>query len=340
MRRIEALVVAVRVPAARRRAIGARARRRRRSMPAPRTPTSSACRASSRSTPRAARMFGRVRQRRVRFSRDHEVVLTFDDGPLRPYTRAVLKALDAHCTKATFFMVGRMAVADPAMVREVAEPRPHDRRAYLVARQIAGARCRQGKGRDRAGLQRRGAARCRAPIAPFFRFPYLRPSTAVDRLPEVAQRRELRHRRQLARLQHPRWRRGQGRRCWRSSPKRRKGILLFHDIQPSTAHAHQGHPRRAQGARLQGRAPRAEGARRPRSPITTRRPTGEIAHRKLAAAKQPLAPRSLVWSQTGSAKHGETLPVGATPALPIPNGQTTTKASRTRDVNGATMAEP
>ena len=51
---------------------------------------------------------------------DGEVVLTFDDGPLRPYSRPVLEALAAHCTKATFFVVGRMAVADPEMVREYA----------------------------------------------------------------------------------------------------------------------------------------------------------------------------------------------------------------------------
>src|SRR5262245_28201006 len=51
---------------------------------------------------------------------DGEVVLTFDDGPLRVYTKPVLEALAAHCTKATFFLVGRMAVADPEMVREYA----------------------------------------------------------------------------------------------------------------------------------------------------------------------------------------------------------------------------
>ena len=48
---------------------------------------------------------------------DGEVVLTFDDGPLRPYTQEVLAALAAHCTKATFFMVGRNAMADPEMGR-------------------------------------------------------------------------------------------------------------------------------------------------------------------------------------------------------------------------------
>jgi peptidoglycan/xylan/chitin deacetylase (PgdA/CDA1 family) len=48
---------------------------------------------------------------------DHEVVLTFDDGPLQPYTNRVLDALAAECVKATFFIVGRMARGYPNMVR-------------------------------------------------------------------------------------------------------------------------------------------------------------------------------------------------------------------------------
>src|SRR5687767_8381351 len=36
---------------------------------------------------------------------DGEVVLTFDDGPARSSTRAILETLASHCTKATFFMV-------------------------------------------------------------------------------------------------------------------------------------------------------------------------------------------------------------------------------------------
>src|SRR3990172_2972129 len=37
------------------------------------------------------------------FLNPKEVVLTFDDGPLPNRTTAVLAALDAECTKATFF---------------------------------------------------------------------------------------------------------------------------------------------------------------------------------------------------------------------------------------------
>lgn len=48
---------------------------------------------------------------------DHEVVLTFDDGPLPPHTSKVLDALAAQCVKATFFVVGQMAKTYPALVR-------------------------------------------------------------------------------------------------------------------------------------------------------------------------------------------------------------------------------
>jgi peptidoglycan-N-acetylglucosamine deacetylase len=54
------------------------------------------------------------------FLNDGEVVLTFDDGPMKSDTRPILKALADQCTKATFFMVGQMALADPDMVKEVA----------------------------------------------------------------------------------------------------------------------------------------------------------------------------------------------------------------------------
>lgn len=48
---------------------------------------------------------------------DHEVVLTFDDGPLPPSTNRVLDVLDAQCVKATFFLVGQMARNFPETVR-------------------------------------------------------------------------------------------------------------------------------------------------------------------------------------------------------------------------------
>ena len=50
---------------------------------------------------------------------DHEVVLTFDDGPLPPYSNIILDALASQCVKATYFLIGRMAHQYPSMVRRI-----------------------------------------------------------------------------------------------------------------------------------------------------------------------------------------------------------------------------
>ena len=51
---------------------------------------------------------------------DHEVVLTFDDGPWPPTTSRVLAALAQECVRATFFLIGRPAAAHPELVRRIA----------------------------------------------------------------------------------------------------------------------------------------------------------------------------------------------------------------------------
>jgi peptidoglycan/xylan/chitin deacetylase (PgdA/CDA1 family) len=50
---------------------------------------------------------------------DHEVLLTFDDGPRPPYTDQILAALAHECVKATFFEVGYMVRANPQTTRRV-----------------------------------------------------------------------------------------------------------------------------------------------------------------------------------------------------------------------------
>jgi peptidoglycan/xylan/chitin deacetylase (PgdA/CDA1 family) len=50
---------------------------------------------------------------------DHEVVLTFDDGPLPAHSNRVLEILAAQCIKATFFTIGRMATGYPEGVRKL-----------------------------------------------------------------------------------------------------------------------------------------------------------------------------------------------------------------------------
>jgi peptidoglycan/xylan/chitin deacetylase (PgdA/CDA1 family) len=50
---------------------------------------------------------------------DHEVAITFDDGPLPPYTDRILETLASECVKVTYFLVGQMARAYPDAVRRI-----------------------------------------------------------------------------------------------------------------------------------------------------------------------------------------------------------------------------
>ncbi len=50
---------------------------------------------------------------------DKEVVITFDDGPLPPYSNQVLDILAAQCVKATYFLVGQMAHTFPHVVQRI-----------------------------------------------------------------------------------------------------------------------------------------------------------------------------------------------------------------------------
>lgn len=51
---------------------------------------------------------------------DHEVVLTFDDGPRPVTTPRVLSALARECVRATFFLVGKSASEYPELARRTA----------------------------------------------------------------------------------------------------------------------------------------------------------------------------------------------------------------------------
>ena len=145
------------------------------------------------------------------------------------------------------------------------------------------------------------------PIAPFFRFPYLRPTPAsLDYLKT----------RNIASFtidvdsRDFRTRDGEAveRRVMAQLAGRRKGILLFHDIQPSTAHALTGIL-----AELKQRGFKVVHIV-PKQPVTTlaeydAQADRLIAQRKLAAVKEPLAPRALTWSQSdGTSGPGRPLP--------------------------------
>ncbi|WP_050425047.1 polysaccharide deacetylase family protein [Bradyrhizobium tropiciagri] len=63
--------------------------------------------------------FGFEHFKQLDFLRDHEVVLTFDDGPWPGNTPAVLKALADECTTGIFFPIGKHATYHPEILRQV-----------------------------------------------------------------------------------------------------------------------------------------------------------------------------------------------------------------------------
>lgn len=114
---------------------------------------------------------------------DHEVVLTFDDGPLPPYTGRVLTALAHECVKATFFVVGRMAAAYPQMVRLIAElghtignhSQNHPIHFDAITEARAESEVENGIRSIKTALGNEGT------LAPFFRVPGLGRTRAIER---------------------------------------------------------------------------------------------------------------------------------------------------------------
>ena len=63
--------------------------------------------------------FGFEHFKKLDFLKDHEVVLTFDDGPWVENTPAVLKALADQCTTGIFFEIGKHATYYPEISKQV-----------------------------------------------------------------------------------------------------------------------------------------------------------------------------------------------------------------------------
>jgi len=104
---------------------------------------------------------------------DHEVVLTFDDGPISPYSNQVLDILASQCVKGLFFLVGEMAKAYPATVRRIHDEGhtigSHSQDHPLRFDRISDAKVRW---EIDAGIDNVSAALGEAGgLAPFFRIP-------------------------------------------------------------------------------------------------------------------------------------------------------------------------
>jgi peptidoglycan/xylan/chitin deacetylase (PgdA/CDA1 family) len=169
---------------------------------------------------------------------DKEVVLTFDDGPLPPRTDRVLDVLAAECVRATFFIVGRMARAYPEPVRRIhreghtiATHSMHHPLPFRALRQVRWqAEIENGIAATAAALGGRDE------IAPFFRFPGLHRTHAVER--HLGARGLMAW---SADVPSDDWRRITPdevvRRTLQRLEAKRKGILLLHDIQAKTVAA-------------------------------------------------------------------------------------------------------
>src|ERR1700704_185392 len=168
--------------------------------------------------------------------KDHEVVLTFDDGPLPPYTSRVLDTLASECVKATFFMVGRMVRGYPAIARRVYNDghtvanhsQNHPFTFHKMTVDQASQEIEDGFTSLRTALGDPKA------VAPFFRIPGLLRQNSVEQY--------------LAAHGDMTWsvdfladdwthisNKEVARRAISRIEARGKGILLLHDIQPATA---------------------------------------------------------------------------------------------------------
>lgn len=281
--------------------------------------------------------FGHQQYKDVTVLQDGEVILTFDDGPLRVHTQAVVNALEQHCTKATFFMVGSQAAADPDMVRQIV------RKGHTVGthtwshanlRKMTPMAARQ---EIELGFSAVTLA-AGQPIAPFFRFPFLADTKAmlgymgtrnvgifsieVDGLdyrnkhdPQAV------HDQIMSQLAY-----------------QKKGILLFHDIQPSTAAALPMILRslKAKGYRIVHMKPTAASATVAEFDAMAQR---HFDRKRVAHAANPLANRAVTWPMPP--KPGQPQPAAATGG-PIPGGVVAVQRAPAAGLPGqpALMAPP
>jgi peptidoglycan/xylan/chitin deacetylase (PgdA/CDA1 family) len=106
---------------------------------------------------------------------DHEVVLTFDDGPWPPTTPKVLAALAHECVLATFFLIGKPASEHPELVRRIAAEGHsigHHTWLHRSLKQIKPEETDEeiNRGIEAVEMALHGIATS-TPSTPFFRFP-------------------------------------------------------------------------------------------------------------------------------------------------------------------------
>lgn len=171
---------------------------------------------------------------------DHEVVLTFDDGPLPRYSNQVLEILASQCVKATFFTIGRMAKASPEGVRKLREAghtiATHSEDHPLTMNRMGIERAKQEIEAGIASIKAALGEDADTSLAPFFRFPgLLRAGIVEDYLAQQGIQTWSTD------FLADDWRHISASRVYDLAMKRLeakgKGILLLHDIHPRTVAA-------------------------------------------------------------------------------------------------------
>src|SRR5262249_24279454 len=170
---------------------------------------------------------------------DHEVVITFDDGRLPPYSNINLDTLASQCVKATYFLIRRMAHQYPSMVRRIYNAGhtigTHTQNHPLVLQRLplqrVGSEVEGGIASVDAALGDPKA------LSPFFRIPGLARTNAIDNY--LASKRLVTW---SADVVADDWfRHIPGKKIVKRAIKRLeakgRGILLLHDIHPATAMA-------------------------------------------------------------------------------------------------------
>jgi peptidoglycan/xylan/chitin deacetylase (PgdA/CDA1 family) len=116
--------------------------------------------------------------------RDHEVVLSFDDGPLPRNSNQILAILAAQCVKATFFEIGQMARTYPEGVRKLRDAGhtigTHTQTHPLTMNRMPIERARQEIDDGIASVKAALGDDADKVLAPFLRIPGLERATAVE----------------------------------------------------------------------------------------------------------------------------------------------------------------
>jgi peptidoglycan/xylan/chitin deacetylase (PgdA/CDA1 family) len=187
--------------------------------------------------PSEYQLLGTMQYKRTLPLKDHEVVLTFDDGPIPPYTNSILNTLAANCVKATYFLVGEMARARPYLVRRIfneghsvgTHTQHHPFAMQRLSMQRVASEVNGGIASVDAALGDPKA------VSPFFRIPGLGRTNAIEHF--------LENRGLVtwsADIDTNDWWRGTTpgaliQRTMRRLNAKGRGILLMHDIHPATA---------------------------------------------------------------------------------------------------------